>query len=306
MEKVIQFDQASRLKDIASVYSQIDDSYLYSHVTPDSDTTLLIDTTPYKLEGTFILLVRSKTPFEVEINMERYTLQRDSFTVLFPGNVMRLVSDVPADLDAYMLYFDLKFLQGVHINMSAVAIPPLIEKPVPVQTLSSSEAELVTRYLQLLYLNTIDETNPVINRSIATSLIAAFFYQMVQFYHRRISGLIDMKTTVKNNLGRRHDYVREFIKLVHLEYVHERSVSYYADKLFISPKYLSLLVKEATGRSAAKWIDDFVIMEAKNMLRFSNRNIQQVAYALNFPTQSSFGKYFKHLTGMSPTEYQKS
>lgn len=306
MEKVIQFDQASRLKDIASVYSQIDDSYLYGHVTPDSDTTLLIDTTPYKLEGTFILLVRSKTPFEVEINMERYTLQRDSFTVLFPGNVMRLVSDVPADLDAYMLYFDLKFLQGVHINMSAVAIPPLIEKPVPVQTLSSSEAELVTRYLQLLYLNTIDETNPVINRSIATSLIAAFFYQMVQFYHRRISGLIDMKATAKNNLGRRHDYVREFIKLVHLEYVHERSVSYYADKLFISPKYLSQLVKEVTGRSAAKWIDDFVIMEAKNMLRFSNRNIQQVAYALNFPTQSSFGKYFKHLTGMSPTEYQKS
>ena len=306
MEKVIQFDQASRLKDIASVYSQIDDSYLYSHVTPDSDTTLLIDTTPYKLEGTFILLVRSKTPFEVEINMERYTLQRDSFTVLFPGNVMRLVSDVPADLDAYMLYFDLKFLQGVHINMSAVAIPPLIEKPVPVQTLSSSEADLVTRYLQLLYLNTIDETNPVINRSIATSLIAAFFYQMVQFYHRRISGLIDMKDTAKNNLGRRHDYVREFIKLVHLEYVHERSVSYYADKLFIAPKCLSLLVKEATGRSAAKWIDDFVIMEAKSMLRFSNRNIQQVAYALNFPTQSSFGKYFKHLTGMSPTEYQKS
>ena len=83
-------------------------------------------------------------------------------------------------------------------------------------------------------------------------------------------------------------------------------MAFYASKLFISPKYLSLIVKETTGKSAARWIDEFVLMEAKNMLRYSGKNIQQVAYALNFSNQSSFGKYFKHLTGMSPTEYQKS
>lgn len=96
------------------------------------------------------------------------------------------------------------------------------------------------------------------------------------------------------------------MNLVQLHHTHERSIAFYADKLFISPKYLSHIIKEATGRSAAAWIDEFVILEAKNMLRFSNKNIQQVAYALNFNTQSSFGKYFKHITGMSPTEYQKS
>ena len=83
-------------------------------------------------------------------------------------------------------------------------------------------------------------------------------------------------------------------------------MSFYADKLCISPKYLSLLVKETTGKSAARWIDEFVLMEAKNLLRFSGKNVQQVAYALNFTNQSSFGKYFKHMTGQSPTEYQKS
>ena len=67
-----------------------------------------------------------------------------------------------------------------------------------------------------------------------------------------------------------------------------------------------MLVKEATGRSATEWIDEFVIIEAKNLLRFSGKNIQQVAYALNFPNQSSFGKYFKRLTGISPMAYQKS
>lgn len=83
-------------------------------------------------------------------------------------------------------------------------------------------------------------------------------------------------------------------------------VSFYAEKLFISPKYLSLIIKESIGRSAAEVIDEYVILEAKNLLRFSGKNIQQVAYELNFPNQSSFGKYFKHLTGMSPSEFQRS
>ena len=85
-----------------------------------------------------------------------------------------------------------------------------------------------------------------------------------------------------------------------------RSVAFYAGKLFISPKYLSLIIKESTGKSATDVIDSYVVLEAKNLLRFSGKNIQQVAYELNFPNQSSFGKYFKHLTGMSPSEYQRS
>ena len=96
------------------------------------------------------------------------------------------------------------------------------------------------------------------------------------------------------------------MQLVHRHHGSERTVRFYADKLFISPKYLSILIKEATGKSAAEWIDEFVILEAKNLLRFSGKNIQHVAYALNFPNQASFGKYFKHITGMSPSQYLRS
>ncbi|MGN0210432.1 MAG: helix-turn-helix domain-containing protein, partial [Muribaculaceae bacterium] len=89
-------------------------------------------------------------------------------------------------------------------------------------------------------------------------------------------------------------------------FAREHSVNFYAQQLYISPKYLTLMVRETTGKTAARWIDDFIIMEAKNMLRYSGKNIQQVAYALNFSNQSSFGKYFKHITGISPSEYQRS
>ena len=127
-------------------------------------------------------------------------------------------------------------------------------------------------------------------------------YQVIQFASKRLKD----QSEPKKPRSRRSGYVSDFIKLVHEHHTRERSVGFYAGKLFISPKYLSLLVKEATGRSAAEWIDEFVILEAKNLLRFSGKNVQQVSYELNFANQSSFGKYFKHLTGMSPTEYQRS
>lgn len=305
MEKIIEFDNAAKLKGVATDYSQISQSYLFTHITPGNDARLLIDTTPMKSAGTIILLVRDGRPFDIEINLTRHTIRPDSFITIFPGNVVKLIEDPKPDLEAYAMFFDTKFLQNININMSAIATPSMVQRPSPVLDLDKGESDLLVRYFELLHLNALDTTNPHISKSIASSILAAILYQLVLFHHRRISGFLETDQGGKP-MGRRHDYVREFVKLVHVHHVSERSVAFYADKLFISPKYLTLLVKEATGRSAAKWIDDFVIMEAKNLLRFSGKNIQQVAYALNFSTQSSFGKYFKHLTGMSPTEYQKS
>lgn len=104
--------------------------------------------------------------------------------------------------------------------------------------------------------------------------------------------------------SRKLNYVQTFLRLVRTHHKRERAIGFYADKMFISPKYLSLIIKEATGRSAAEWIDQYVLQEAKNLLRYSGKNVQQIAYELNFTNQSSFGKYFKHLTGVSPTQFQ--
>jgi len=255
--------------------------------------------------GTLLMLMRKGTPFKFEINQEEFTVGPGCFVVTFPGSVSRLKTPLQPDVEMYAMFFETKFLQNLNINLASISMPPMLHKPQPYQQLSESECDLLCKYFELIHINTLEGPNMQITKTVASSLVVTMFYQLVQFYHKRMAGELDNNVTSQQP-GRRHDYVREFVRLVHLHYVRERSVSFYADKLYISPKYLSLLVKEATGRSAAKWIDDFVLMEAKNMLRFSGKNIQQVAYALNFPTQSSFGKYFKHLTGMSPTEYQKS
>ena len=81
-------------------------------------------------------------------------------------------------------------------------------------------------------------------------------------------------------------------------------MNFYADKLFVTPKHLSAVLKEISGRTAGEWIDHRVILEAKMLLRTTGMNIQEISLALNFSNQSFFGKYFKHLTGISPRDYR--
>ena len=83
-------------------------------------------------------------------------------------------------------------------------------------------------------------------------------------------------------------------------------VTFYAEKLFITPQYLSLILKELTGKSANKWIDDALIVEAKILLKAPQATVQQVADMLHFSDQSTFGKFFKKHMGISPMEYRKS
>ena len=84
----------------------------------------------------------------------------------------------------------------------------------------------------------------------------------------------------------------------------ERSLQFYADKMCLTPKYVSGTIKSFSGKGALDWINEYVVLEAEMMLRYTKMSVQEIAYALNFPTQSAFGKYFKQQTGMSPREYR--
>ena len=81
-------------------------------------------------------------------------------------------------------------------------------------------------------------------------------------------------------------------------------MGYYARQLCITPKYLTTLIKRISGKSVSEWIDSYVILEARTLLKYSNMSVQEIAYYLNFPNQSFFGSYFKRNTGMSPSQYK--
>ncbi|MDE5555916.1 MAG: helix-turn-helix domain-containing protein [Muribaculaceae bacterium] len=288
-----------KLKPVATDICGVHNSYIYARINHVASKETLISYFPEKIESIILLLIKSGD-IEIEINMDRYAVEAPSVVVIHYGATFSLYGD--GDVDICLLAFSTDFLHSVNINFSAISLPNFAERQSPAQTLTKSEAEIMSHYYELMRINARAKVNQHIESNIAASLMAAMVYQQVQFRYKRI----DTVSSAKGQRSSRNSYVHDFMKLVQVHYSRERGVRFYADKLCISPKYLSLLVKETTGKSAAHWIDDFVLMEAKNLLRFSGKNVQQVAYALNFTNQSSFGKFFKHLTGQSPTEYQKS
>lgn len=100
--------------------------------------------------------------------------------------------------------------------------------------------------------------------------------------------------------------VVNFKNLLKKEYHNHHTVNFYADKLNITPKHLSEILKKQTGKTAGDWITEAVILEAKVLLQNRNYSVAQISELLNFSDQSVFGKFFKSNSGSTPLEYKKS
>ncbi|GAB3572207.1 AraC family transcriptional regulator [Hymenobacter daeguensis] len=96
-----------------------------------------------------------------------------------------------------------------------------------------------------------------------------------------------------------------FKKLVNSHYATERSLAFYADKLCITPKHLAETVKEATGKRAVEWLAEAVLLEAQVLLQNPALTVAQVADTLHFADQSTFGRFFRNNTGVSPAAYRQ-
>ena len=84
----------------------------------------------------------------------------------------------------------------------------------------------------------------------------------------------------------------------------ERKVMFYASELCVTPKYLTAVVKEFSGRTPIQWINETAIREIEYMLRHTQSSIKEIVIELNFPDLSCFGKFFKAHKGMSPKYYR--
>ena len=100
--------------------------------------------------------------------------------------------------------------------------------------------------------------------------------------------------------------VYDFFCLVLEHYQKNSEVTFYADKLNVSPKYLTMVVYSLTGRSAKSWIVEYMILEIKALLRNCSLDIKEVVSRTKFPNQSLLSRFFRKYAGMSPTEYRNS
>jgi len=285
--------QIARLKSISDDYSHLGQDYILSHIT--TNTSYFYAPMARRFDG-YTMIIGVKGTIKITIDLDTVEVPPNSVVFVAPERVFKPLDWEGEELDGYLLFLSNKFVYDINIDLNAVN-SNIFTSAKSVLTLSPDKVALLIRYFELLHRNA-SEQNPY-NRHIARALMSAAAYQLMAYGEEANNVEITSRTH-----SRKLNYVQTFLRLVRAHHRRERAIGFYADKMFISPKYLSLIIKDATGRSAAEWIDQYVLQEAKNLLRYSGKNVQQIAYELNFTNQSSFGKYFKHLTGLSPTQFQ--
>lgn len=105
---------------------------------------------------------------------------------------------------------------------------------------------------------------------------------------------------------RKDEYVYQFVRLIIEDHSPDKDVAYYAQKLGISPKRLTNLIRSISGQSARDWIVYYTILEIKSLLRESSLDIKSIVAKVNFPDQTTLSRFFRHYTGMTPSQYRKN
>ena len=244
---------------------------------------------PYKIPRSIIgIYLSGQCSFK--LNLKRYEVKSPAILTLMPGQIIENIEYSP-DFEGHAIVLSKRFIDMLNIPMWQQQYISLYDKPI--NRIFSDYTQQVSLFLVMLRSAASDVENPY-RLQVIENLIRALFYGGISKFHKMESDSI----SYKNNI------VERYIELVQTHYREERIIGFYADKLCITPKYLSKLVKEYTGRSAGEWIENYVILEARAMLQSSDMTIQQIASSLNFPNQSFFGKYFKRATGLSPKQYR--
>ena len=266
-------------------------------ITASSDCQMQVFRFPCRIDA-FIIGVGTEGETSVSFNLHEFKLKKDSIFIFTPKNVLQVNSQQYFKADVIAISPD--FMRRINIDIKNMM--PLFLKFVenPALTLTPEESRSMRGMIAQIERETRGpETH--FSFDIVSGLIAATIYKVGDImYHY----LAEHPEEQNNSHNRAEEYFKQFTHLLGEHFREERSVGFYARQLCITPKYLTTLIKRISGQSVSEWIDNYVILEAKTLLKYSTMSIQEIAYYLNFPNQSFFGSYFKRNTGMSPSQYK--
>ena len=260
----------------------------------DASNTAIADY-PATVDG-FLAIVMITGEATISIDMQNHVVRPNHIVVCSPERVVRMVK-CSHNASAYFVAFSQAFINAIQIDL-ATSLPVFMRfGKAPVIAAEPKDVEEIRQLFQLIKTMLRSDKERYRNE-IIRSLFTTAFYIIADLNRRDQHG-------PQAKPGRSEVLFEEFMALLQQHSKRERNVSFYAERMNITPKYLSTVVKEVSGKTAARWIDESVILEAKTLLKYSGLNIQEIAARLNFSTQSFFGKYFKQHTGTSPSLFKR-
>jgi AraC family transcriptional activator of pobA len=261
----------------------------------DEKQLLSLSEYPYRSDG-YIIGICTRGTAQVEVNLQVYEAKPDAMLLATPFHVLRIYQSSP-DFLCRFIVFSKAFLTENNVNSHFLeSFSYFKSTSLPVIYPDHDDAKILLEIYVLLQ-KKLDRQDHPYRMEIARSMLITMLYEVGSIYEKQ-------HVMVKGKLNRKQELNMLFQELVFHHYKEHRNVQYYADALFVSSKHLTETIKDVTGRTAGEWIDDAVILEAKVLLRNQETSIANIAFAIHFPDQSSFGKYFKKQTGLSPSDYR--
>ena len=258
---------------------------------------------PFRIDGYLFILCESGS-LRLDVNLCEVELKKNMILVSAPSNILRIKEAHECDgekLSYIVLAMSKEFLSSLILDLNKTVTDKLSQLSCPVFSVSDEDISILSDNNKLIA-NVID-SDIHFKKEVVNAMISAGIYHVMSIW-KRSEEQSQEQSQVRPSRSR--TIYENFLKLVTEHYSQHRNVGFYADKLSLTPKYLSKLIKNESGRSAPEWIDAYVILEAKNLLKHSNIAIKEIVYKLNFPNQSVFYKFFKMRTGMTPSEYRNS
>ena len=202
------------------------------------------------------------------------------------------------DFECLCIMLTPRYYHGFVQNVQNVSSLLLFSMQNPVVSLTPGEIQVYSNYFYTIRRKMSDQQNHY-RTGLMKALLLAMFYDM--------SNVIWRVEQQESKSMTRHDVIfSQFIRLLGEHFRTERRVNWYAKQLCLTPKYLSEAIKLISKRTPNEWIDDYVVLEIRVLLKNSTKSIKEITEELHFPNQSFFSKYFKEHVGVSPSDYRKN
>ena len=240
------------------------------------------------------LIVITAGQFSCLVDFHMWSLKAPAVALFLPGQVVEAI-DLDEDFAGFGMVMNQEFTDSLNLPVSLQE--RLFIKDTQFYSVSEDMLDALSSVYRQVSSLMKQPDNPY-REEIIRHLFSAYYYGLGYYMH----GLQSLPSAMTPQ----QEKCERFMSLVAENFKTQRDIGFYADKLCVTSKYLSTMLKQETGMTALDWIEKHVVLYAKSCLSSTSMPIQEISDELDFPSQSVFGKYFKRVEGMSPKAYRQS
>ena len=264
-------------------------------VTETSDVIETVYEYPFRTDNAAIILI-TEGELKIQINLSTITVTKDQILIIPPDATIYL-ANLNTGVKSVGIVFNDSFIKKNirHMNyINEIIFFSEVQSPI----LQPTKNEIFSFKFLIDKINQNNEQERYYSKDLIYHYFNVLFLELMTIYRGIEPQSTDLRTS------RKKDLIHRFLNLLTEHSRKERAVEFYAEKLSITPSYLTRIVKETSGESTRDIITSSVIIEARDMLLNSSLSINQIAEELNFSDQSFFGKFFKKKMKMSPKDFR--